>query len=197
MRPFIAHLARPLAALAITLVACDSAPAQTLDLDLARFGVVTVEKHGDAFALLGEDGDAVGRVEHRRERGHDVLDVELDGAVSRFEWNDAGEQLGLVCEDGTEMTDTCADGLDVGARVLASEGFEVPGLEVAPDELEFRSACEVVSTTAINCEVCLSRATTYATYSVWDGGSCTQGWLWASCTHTFCSRSSEMEMMLE
>lgn len=191
------HLSRRALTLAITLAACDGPPeAEMLDIDFNRFGVVSVEEDGDGFALLANDGRTIGRVEHQRLDGRTVLDVELAGLASKFEWDDDGQQVGLACDDGgAEMTETCADSLDLGTSVLASAGVEIPGLEVEQSD-EFRSACEVVSTVAINCNVCLSRATTYASYDVWDGGSCTQGWLYASCSHTFCSRGSEFELLL-
>ena len=214
MRNSTIHFIRPLALALAAIVAgggCEAqdAGAEPLGVDLARFGVDQVIAAGpdSSYLLLDADGKDIGRVAHEVDGDAVALDVEFDGAHSRFTWSDDGASLqcadgprlvagpGLPAVEGDVMAG-CRDAFDVAALVAVADGVEVPGFTAAP-EVDFRMACETISTGGDNCAACRNNAYAQSAYSEYNGGSCTQGWFSASCTHTYCSGGSEQQLAME
>ncbi len=180
-------------ALACGLTGCDR-PA-TDDVELSSFGVVGAEQIDErTFRLFDGKGNDRGSVE--LEDG--TMEVELDGTQAEAWWSPS--ESGLVCDgdststaepDASFSVSACSEALTIGAMVADHQGVEVPGLDVvAPSEDSFRSSCVTNSFIDDTCAECFQGASQGVPAGwVHTGGSCTNGWIVASCTHTFCSPS--------
>ena len=185
--------------------AAESEPA-ALGVDLSRYGIerVVADPADGGHLLLDAGGNSLGRVEYAVDGDAVALAIDLAGSHSRFTWSDDGATLqcgdGPVIAAGPDLPPVegdpmagCGDSYIVAALVAAADGVDIPGIEPQSD-VQLRAACETISTTGGSCAWCRHFALSHSIYSEFAGGSCSQGWIVASCSYTFCSGGgSELE----
>lgn len=188
------------------IVGCDveSEPrSATLELDLTRHGIdeVVVEDEG-TYALVDVDGHEVGQLARDVDGERVSLSIELRGAAASLSWAPDGEG-DAECEPAADVPPggdpiaACSTELTIAAAITEADGFDVPGF-AATEDVGFRSACETINTWVWGhnaCQSCYNEAYSQAAYVGHQGGSCSSYGPTTSCSHTFCSGGSQMEML--